>query len=77
MGNEYFENDFWTHPTLYGYDIRFLAGIAIVMQKKGVSPEEALAIMRDFELLADMFTEEIRRTTEEAMLKSIERRSND
>ena len=63
--------------TLYGYELSFLFDIAIVMQHKGVSPEEALAIMRDTELLGEMLLEDIRRTTEKAMLRSLERREDE
>lgn len=50
--------------TLYGYDIKHLAFIASIMEKKGVSPEEAAAIFRDVNRVIEMVLEDMKETGE-------------
>lgn len=53
--------------TLYGYDIKHLAFVASIMAKKGVSPEEAVAIFRDVNRVIEMMLEDMKETQEKAL----------
>jgi len=51
-------------PTLYGYSIDHLALIADVMEKEGVSPEEAMRFFKDTQRIYQMLVDEIQKQVE-------------
>lgn len=51
-------------PTLYGYSIDHLALIAHVMEKEGVSPEEAVRFFKDTQRICQMLVDEIQKQVE-------------
>ena len=44
--------------TIYGYSVRFLAYVAIVMQRKGITAEQAADIITDNRTFAELFYQE-------------------
>lgn len=46
-------------PDLYGYKIEHLALIARVMQKEGVSPEDAVRAFNDIQRICEMVIDEV------------------
>lgn len=54
-------------PTLYGYKIEHLAYIARVMQKEGITAEDAAWIFDDLGRAVSMIRDEIRQKMEEAI----------
>ena len=62
-------------PTLYGYDIKHLAYIARVMQKEGVSAEQAVQTFGDMSRAIKMLIDEAQEKVEEVLRG--ERRAGD
>ena len=60
-------------PTLYGYDIKHLAFVASIMAKKGVSPEEAVAIFRDVNRVIEMMLEDMKEMQENAVKQALKK----
>lgn len=60
-------------PTLYGYDIKHLAFVASIMAKKGVSPEEAVAIFRDVNRVIEMMLEDMKEMQENALKQTLKK----
>jgi hypothetical protein len=54
-------------PTLYGYEIEHLAYIARVMEKEGLTAEEAVRTFGDMSRAVRMIIEEMQRKIEEAI----------
>ena len=62
--------------TLYGYKIEHLALIARVMQKDGVTPEEAVQIFKSVQTIAMKVIDEISGAVERAFEQLTETRGN-
>lgn len=54
-------------PTLYGYKIEHLAYIARVMQKEGITAEQAVNAFDDLGMAVRLITEEAQQKIEEAI----------
>lgn len=54
-------------PTLYGYEIEHLAYIARVMQKEGITAEQAVNAFDDLVMAVRLITEEAQQKIEEAI----------
>lgn len=54
-------------PTLYGYRIEHLVYIARVMEKEGITAEEAVRTFGDMKRALSMIIDETRRKIEEAI----------
>ena len=59
-------------PTLYGYKVEHLALIARVMQKDGVTPEEAVQVFKDVQTIALKVIDEIDGAVKRAFEQAIE-----
>lgn len=60
-------------PTLYGYSVEHLAFVAAIMAKKGVSPEEAVAIFRDVNRVIEMMLEDMKEMQENALKQALKK----
>lgn len=60
-------------PTLYGYDIKLLAFIASVMAKEGMSPEEAVTILRDVNRVIEIMLEDMKEMQENALKQTLKK----
>ena len=56
-------------PTLYGYKIELLAYIARVMEKEGITAEQAVNSFDDLRMAVRLITEEVLQKVEEAVMK--------
>ncbi len=56
-------------PTLYGYKIELLAYIARVMEKEGITAEDAARTFGDLGRAVRLIIEEIQQKVEEAVMK--------
>ena len=56
-------------PTLYGYKIELLAYIARVMEKEGITAEQAVYAFDELGMAFQLITEEVLKTIEEAVMK--------
>lgn len=56
-------------PTLYGYTIELLAYIARVMEKEGITAEQAVNSFDDLRMAVRLITEELQQKVEEAVMK--------
>lgn len=56
-------------PTLYGYKIELLAYIARVMEKEGITAEQAVNSFDDLRMAVRLITEEVLQQVEEAVMK--------
>lgn len=56
-------------PTLYGYKIEHLAYIARVMEKKGITAEQAAGSFDDMSTAIRLFIEEITQAVDESVQK--------
>ena len=56
---QWFEHLPSAQPELYGYKIEHLALIARVMQKEGVSPEDAVRAFNDIQRICGMVVDEV------------------
>ena len=56
-------------PTLYGYKIELLAYIARVMEKEGITAEQAVTSFDDLRMAVRLITEEVLHRVEEAVMK--------
>lgn len=56
-------------PTLYGYKIEHLAYIARVMEKEGITAEQAVNSFDDLGMAVRLIIEEIQQKVEEAVMK--------
>lgn len=56
-------------PTLYGYKIEHLAYIARVMEKEGITAEQAVNSFDDLRMAVRLITEEVLQKVEEAVMK--------
>lgn len=56
-------------PTLYGYKIEHLAYIARVMEKEGITAEQAVNSFDDLSMAVRLITEEVLQKVEEAVMK--------
>ena len=56
-------------PTLYGYKIELLAYIARVMEKEGITAEQAVNSFDDLCMAVRLITEEVLQKVEEAVMK--------
>lgn len=56
-------------PTLYGYKIEHLAYIARVMEKEGITAEQAVNSFDDLCMAVRLITEEVLQKVEEAVMK--------
>ena len=56
-------------PTLYGYKIECLAYIARVMEKEGITAEQAVNSFDDLRMTVRLITEEVLQQVEEAVMK--------
>lgn len=56
-------------PTLYGYKIELLAYIARVMEKEGITAEQAVNSFDDLCMAVRLITEEVLHKVEEAVMK--------
>jgi len=56
-------------PTLYGYKIEHLAYIARVMEKEGITAEQAVNSFDDLSTAVRLIVEEIQQKVEEAVMK--------
>ena len=54
-------------PTLYGYKIEHLAYIARVMEKEGITAEQAVHAFEDLGMAVQLITEEAQQKIEEAI----------
>ena len=54
-------------PTLYGYKIEHLAYIAKVMEKEGITADDAVRIFDDMSLVAKMIIDELQQKVEETL----------
>lgn len=52
--------------TVYGYSIRFLVYVATVMEKKGITAEQAAEIVMDMRAFVQLFYEEQKEITRKA-----------
>jgi len=59
-------------PTLYGYKIEHLALIARVMEKDGVTPEQAVQVFKDVQTVALKVIDEISGAVERAFEQALE-----
>lgn len=59
-------------PTLYGYKIEHLALIARVMQKDGVTPEQAVQTFKDVQTIVLKVIDEISEAIERAFKQAME-----
>ena len=64
-------------PTLYGYKIEHLALIARVMQKDGVTPEQAVQVFKDVQTIVLKVIDEIGGAVERAFEQATETRGNE
>ena len=58
-------------PTLYGYKIEHLAYIARVMQKEGITAEQAVNVFDDLGMAVRLITEEAQQKMKEAVIYGI------
>ena len=58
-------------PTLYGYKIDHLAYIARVMEKEGITAEQAVNAFDDLGMAVRLITEEVLQKAEEAVINGI------
>lgn len=56
-------------PTLYGYKIELLAYIARVMEKEGITAEQAVNSFDDLGMAVRLIIEELQQKVEEAVMK--------
>lgn len=56
-------------PTLYGYKIELLAYIARVMEKEGITAEQAVNAFDDLSMAVRLIIEELQQKVEEAVMK--------
>ena len=56
-------------PTLYGYKIELLAYIARVMEKEGITAEQAVNAFDDLSMAVRLIIEETQQKVEEAVMK--------
>lgn len=56
-------------PTLYGYKIEHLAYIARVMEKEGITAEQAVNSFDELGVAFQLITEEVLQKVEEAVMK--------
>ena len=56
-------------PTLYGYKIELLAYIARVMEKEGITAEQAVNSFDDLSMAVRLIIEETQQKVEEAVMK--------
>jgi len=56
-------------PTLYGYKIELLAYIARVMEKEGITAEQAVNSFDDLSMAVRLIIEELQQKVEEAVRK--------
>ena len=56
-------------PTLYGYKIELLAYIARVMEKEGITAEQAVNSFDDLGMAVRLIIEEVQQKVEEAVMK--------
>lgn len=58
-------------PTLYGYKIEHLAYIARVMEKEGITAEQAVNVFDDLGMAVRLITEEAQQKMKEAVIYGI------